>query len=126
MARILYVEDDAFLRKIVESSSEDPGVEVVTAADTEEAFSILASQKIDLILLDLLLPGEHGFAFLEKKKEMDAVRDVPVIVFSNLDSEEDRKKALELGAMEYHLKVLKQPKAVLRHVTELLKEKGST
>ena len=124
MARVLYVEDDAFLRNIFKNSCEGTDIELLTATDAEEGFGILESQKIDLVLLDLLLPGEHGFKFLEKKKEVDALKDIPVIVFSNLDSEEDKKKALSLGATEYHLKVMKQPKAVLRHVLALLKEKG--
>lgn len=126
MARVLYVEDDAFLRNIFKNSCEGTEIELLTAADAEEGMNVLKSEKIDLVLLDLLLPGEHGFEFLEKKKNIEAVQGIPVIVFSNLDSEEDKEKALSLGATEYHLKVMKQPKAVLRQVIALLKEKGIT
>ena len=70
-----------------------------------EAFKILnGDKKIDLILLDLLLPEVDGFMILEKIRQNKAYLSIPIIVFSNLSEEKDIKHATKLGISDFMVK----------------------
>ena len=102
---ILIIEDDNFLQGLEAKKLEKEGYGVVMASNATEAFSILNSdKKIDLILLDLLLPEIDGFTILQKVREDEKIKSIPVIVFSNLSEEKDVEKATALGVSEYLVK----------------------
>lgn len=103
-ATILIVEDDKFLANLLNRKLEDEGFGVHSALDAEEGLKILGEYEIDLILLDLLLPGMHGFTFLEKIKRAPTTKDIPVIILSNLGQKEDVERGLALGAKTYIVK----------------------
>lgn len=102
--KVLIIEDDEFLRSLTVERLKKEGYGVQIAIDGESALSALKESKPDLILLDLLLPGLPGFEVLEKIKQMDEVKSIPVIVFSNLGSKEDIEKARNLGANDFLMK----------------------
>lgn len=99
---ILIVEDDSFLQGLAANKLQKAGFEVTTSSLGEEAMTKLVSEKYDCILLDLMLPDISGFEILKNMKENH--RKTPVIVFSNLSSDKDIKKAMDLGAVEYLIK----------------------
>ncbi len=99
--KVLLVEDDTFLQGISLKKLTTEGYSVVTANSSEEAIKKL-SENPDIILLDLVLPGGDGYEVLSAMK--DKGMSTPVIVFSNLTSEEDVKRAKDLGAKEYMIK----------------------
>lgn len=99
--KVLLVEDDTFLQGISLKKLTTEGYNVVTANSSEEAIKKLAENP-DIILLDLVLPGGDGYEVLSAMK--DKGMNTPVIVFSNLTSEEDVKRAKDLGAKEYMIK----------------------
>jgi CheY-like chemotaxis protein len=102
---LLIVEDDTFLQRLETTKLKKDGYDVLTASNSVEAFKALSgNQKIDLILLDLLLPEVDGFTILEKIKQNSATKDIPVIVFSNLSEEKDVSRAKKLGASEFMVK----------------------
>lgn len=102
---ILIVEDDIFIQGLEATRLKKDGFEVITASDGNDALSILSSKKqIDIILLDLMLPGIDGFAVLEKIRKEGMYKETPVIVFSNLSEEKDMNRAKELGASEFFVK----------------------
>lgn len=101
---ILIIEDDRFLADLLNRKLEDEGFRVHSVLDAEEGLKILEEYEIDLILLDLLLPGMHGFKFLEKIKGKPATKNIPVIILSNLGQKEDVEKGLALGANAYIIK----------------------
>ena len=102
---ILTIEDDNFLQGLEATKLKKEGYEVLTASNSVEAFKILDSgQKIDLILLDLLLPDVDGFMILEKIRQNKAMLATPVIVFSNLSEDKDVKRATKLGISEFMIK----------------------
>ena len=74
------------------------------AVDGETALGIATEEKPNLILLDLLLPGLNGFQVLEKIKAEDSLKNIPVIIFSNLGQREDIEKAKQLGADDFLIK----------------------
>lgn len=102
--KILIVEDDEFLRSLTAKRLEKENFVVVVAVDGETALGIATEEKPDLILLDLLLPGLNGFQVLEKIKASDLLKNIPVIIFSNLGQREDIEKAKELGANDFLIK----------------------
>ncbi|MCX6753234.1 MAG: response regulator [Candidatus Nomurabacteria bacterium] len=103
--KILIIEDDLFLQGLEATKLKKDGYEIVTAVNSVEAFKLIDSgEKIDLILLDLLLPDVDGFMILEKIRENKAMLTVPVIVFSNLSEEKDIARAQKLGISEFMVK----------------------
>lgn len=99
---ILLAEDDATLRELIRLSFEAQGVEVVEAADGEEAIEVLDRMKPNLILLDLLMPKSDGYAVLSHLREQSS--EVPVIILSNLNDYLNQEKCMKLGAKEYFIK----------------------
>ena len=93
---ILIIEDDNFLQGLEAKKLKKEGYEIATAANSVEAFAIInGTIKIDLILLDLLLPDVDGFEILEKIRENPVYKTVPVIIFSNLSEEKDIDEELD-------------------------------
>ncbi len=102
--KVLIVEDDKFLRELFVRKMFNEGFDVESAIDAEQVFEILATKKPEVILLDLILPGIDGFEILAKIKKDDNLKDIPVMVISNLGQKEDIDKAMALGAVDFLIK----------------------
>lgn len=102
--KIVLVEDDQFLSKILAFRLKDEGFDVVLASDGQEAIIIIKKERPDIVLLDLLLPKKSGFEVLEEVKLDDVVKQIPVIILSNLGQRTDIDKGLKLGAIDYLVK----------------------
>ena len=100
--KILIAEDDPFLSKIMSNRLREEGYDVDTVGDGEEAIEKIRNDGYDLVMLDLIMPIKTGFEVLQGLKESD-VR-IPVLVFTNLAQDEDKKEVLELGAKGYYVK----------------------
>lgn len=104
MKKIFIIEDEQSLREILVMRLKEVGFEIEIAVDGAEALEKLKTITPDVILLDIILPKIDGFAVLEKIKEDLRIKDIPVIVLSNLGQDTDIKRALELGAADYFIK----------------------
>ena len=104
MKKILIIEDDVFLQNLEANKLRKDSYEIITASSGDEALEKIGEENIDLILLDLILPGIDGFDVLQKIKETESLKRVPVIVFSNLSEEKDVKRAKEMGAIDFMVK----------------------
>ena len=102
--KILIVEDDNLLRSVLGEKIVQKGFAVFEAEDGEKALQTVNECKPDIILLDLLLPGIGGFDVLTQIKKDEALKNIPVIVLSNLGGEKEIEKALELGAVDFFIK----------------------
>ncbi len=102
--KILIIEDDSFLQGLVASKLGKDGYSIVTAANGEDAVRLADSEKPDCILLDLLLPSMDGFETLTRIRQNEALKNTPVVIFSNLAEEKDMARAKALGANEYMVK----------------------
>lgn len=104
--KVLLVEDDTFLRDICFKKLIKEGFNVDTAADGEEALKKVESFLPQIVLLDIILPSIDGFGVLKEIREHknNIVKNVPVIMLTNLGQEEDVQKALKLGANDYLIK----------------------
>ncbi len=95
---ILLVDDEDSVRKVLAFPLEHDGYVVVQAADGEEALERFAAQRIDLVVLDIMLPKLDG---LEVCKRLRATSSVPIIMLTARDDELDKVIGLELGADDY-------------------------
>ncbi len=103
-AKILFVDDDNFLRKVYKSELNDQGYEVFLAADGEEGLAMVRKVDPDLIILDMIMPKKNGFEVLTELQSDPNTKNIPVVILSNLGQEDDIKKGLDLGAVDYLVK----------------------
>ena len=98
---ILVVDDEPLNRAILTRGLEREGHVVLSAADGEEALRVLADGGVDLVLLDVLMPGLDGLTVLERMKASAALVDIPVVMISSLDDGESVIRCIELGAEDF-------------------------
>lgn len=102
--KLLIVEDDQFTLNAYSVKLKSAGFEIKTALDGSEALEILNSYNPDLILMDLVMPKKDGFTFLSEIKKNDRLKNIPVIIASNLGQNEDITRGIKLGAVDYVVK----------------------
>ncbi|MFQ5540920.1 MAG: response regulator [Candidatus Paceibacteria bacterium] len=118
--KVLYVEDEEFFAKIISKQLSGMGYEVTTEPDGEAGLKAVERETFDLIFLDLILPNLGGFDILKKLKENDKTKGIPVVILSNLSSEEDKRKANELGAEKFCVKMSTYPQQVAEIAKKIL------
>jgi DNA-binding response OmpR family regulator len=118
--KLLIVEDEEILLKVLREKFEKEGFDVGVAVDGDEAMPAAKSFKPGLILLDIVLPKKDGLAVLAELKADSALRDIPVIILSNLGEDEKLKTALSLGAADYLVKTQHPINEVVEKVKEYL------
>jgi two-component system phosphate regulon response regulator OmpR len=120
--RILVVDDDVALRDLVVDYLGGSGFHVDVAGEGETMRSMLNEQSVDLVVLDLMLPGEDGLSLLRWLREQHGP---PVIIVSARGDEVDRVVGLELGADDYLAKPF-GPRELLARVRAVLRRQGDT
>lgn len=120
---VLVVEDDKFLRELFVRKLFSDGFKVENAIEAKAAFEILERWKPDIILLDLILPGVDGFEILSRIKKDDRLKDIPVIVLSNLGQQEDIDRAMSLGAQDFMVKANFTLEEIIVRVRSILSAK---
>ena len=98
------MEDDHFLVELLEKKFDEFDINVFVASTAGEALAILEKEKIEAILLDIILPDADGFVFLKELKADPKFKNIPVIIISNLGQKEEVQKGLEAGAEFYLVK----------------------
>lgn len=99
--RVLVVDDSITTRTLERTLLEREGYEVVTAPDGAEAWSFLQENPCDLVVSDIDMPGMDGFDLCRAVRSSHRLRELPVILVTALESEEDRRRGLEAGADAY-------------------------
>jgi len=118
---ILLIEDEEMLANMYETKFKNDGYNLVKALDGETGLKLAQENKPDIILLDIIMPKLDGFSVLKKLKEIDKLKNVPVILLTNLGQDEDIKKGQALGSAGYLVKANLTPAEVVAKVKELLK-----
>jgi CheY-like chemotaxis protein len=120
--KLLLVEDDSDLRSFYESFLSEQYL-VESAGDGESGFAKALSEKFDLILLDLMMPKLDGVGFLERKVQTASIKDIPVVIMTNIGQDDVLKKCFELGVKYYILKVNTTPDKILEVLTKAMGDK---
>lgn len=118
--KIVLVEDDQFLSKVLSLRLREEGFNVVTAFDGVEGVAVIKSEKPGLVLLDLLLPKKNGFEVLEEIKKDGSTKNIPVVILSNLGQQTDIDKGMQLGAVDYLVKANFGIKDIVAKIKERL------
>ena len=109
--RVLVVDDDPQILRAVRTSLQGHGYEVLTAGNGETAIDFLADSEVDLVLLDLGLPGIDGQEVLSRVR---AWTEVPIIVLTVREAQEEKVKAFQAGADDYVTKPFGMPELLAR------------
>ncbi len=112
--RILIIEDDKHISKLVKFNLEKANYECDIFSTGEKALEALDSRPIDLILLDIMLPGMDGYEICRAIKEKEKLKNIPIIMLTAKGEEVDRIVGLELGADDYIVKPFSPRELVLR------------
>ena len=120
MAKVLIIEDDPRLEMTYDTIFQRNGHEVLRAHDGEAGLRMAETENPDIILLDMLMPKMHGVEFLKQYDIKNKHPGVKVIVFSNMESEDLVKQALDLGATRYEVKSRFSPNELAHLVNETL------
>jgi CheY-like chemotaxis protein len=96
--RVLVVDDNEINQRLVESTLSFAGYDVVCAADAASALQRIDETRIDLVVMDVSLPGMDGLQLTQKLKGDAQTRHIPVIVVTASATREDERRALAVGA----------------------------
>lgn len=118
--KILLIEDDSFLLSMYTTKFELENFDVVASEDGEKGIKMAAKEKPDIILLDIILPKKDGFEVLKELKSSEDLKNIPVILLTNLSQKSDIDKGLNLGAVDYLIKAHFMPSEVVDKIKKIL------
>ena len=118
---ILVIEDDEAIGSMYKNKFESDGFMVLNAATGVEGLEIAKKEKPDLIMLDIILPQMDGFTVLEKLKKEKNLKKIPVVMLTNLGTEEDKAKGEKLGAVDYLVKAGLTPAQISKKIKTYIK-----
>ena len=102
--KVLAVDDEKDVLFIVSTALKAEGYEVHTAADGAECLELATQNPPDIIVLDVMMPKMDGFETLEKLREMDATREIPVVMLTGLSERDKKLEAIDHGVLHYIVK----------------------
>jgi DNA-binding response OmpR family regulator len=114
MAKLLLVEDDLDLTTFYQTLLRANGYDVTPATDGEDGWAKLTTQSFDIVLLDIMMPKLDGIGFLKRREHDDRVNKVPVVMMTNVGTDEVLSQCFKLGVKYYILKVEVNPPDVLQ------------
>ena len=121
---LLVVDDDDRIRSLLKEYLTRAGFRVTAAADAAAARKLLALLDFDLLVLDVMMPGEDGFSLAKWVREGGPSRLTPVLILTAKDAAEDRIQGLTLGADDYLAKPF-EPQELLLRIEAILRRAGS-
>lgn len=118
---LLIVDDDERLRELLKKFLHEQGMRISTAPDTQKASELLKLFVYDLMILDVMMPGETGFEFIQKmKKTSDRLQSLPVLLLTAMGEVDHRIEGLSYGADDYLSKPF-DPRELLLRIQAILK-----
>lgn len=124
MPKIIIVEDDPMISEIYQKKFVDAGFEVLVSDSGEQTLTLVKNNKVDIILLDLLIPKMNGFEVIKTLRAGNFDPNIKIVVFSNLGQPEDRQKALQLGADGFLVKADYTPNDLVKEIMRLMNQYG--
>ncbi|MCH5251090.1 MAG: response regulator transcription factor [Lachnospiraceae bacterium] len=122
MSKILIVEDDLSIQALLHDFIQNAGYDVVLASDGVEALTKYSEQTFDLVLLDIMLPKIDGYGVCEVIRQKS---DVPIIMLTALDGEQNQIRGLDLQADDYIIKPFSMP-VLIRKISAVLRRSSTS
>lgn len=123
MARILVAEDERDIRELINFTLSFAGHEVTQVPNGEEAVTMAQEIKPDLIMMDVRMPRLTGYEACRKMKEIDSVKDIPVVFLSAKGQDDEIAIGMEAGAIDYILKPF-APDDLTQRIADILQKIG--
>ena len=122
--RVLVVEDDAALRKVLELRLGLEGFDVASAPDGQAGLEVLDDVQPDAVICDLMMPRVDGFGFCRTARHRETSRDLPIVVLTARQRDDEIERLLELGDITFMPKPFDAPllTATLRELTARRRE----
>lgn len=120
--KILWIEDDKLIGTILAKKLTSSGFDLVHVRDGESALNSLHSRIPDVVIVDLILPGMNGFEIIESIKKDDNLKNIPIMVLSNLSKVSDIDKAKSLGAKKFLVKASTSLDQAVMEIRDLCKQ----
>lgn len=122
MTTILIVDDELDMQNLIKVMLESANIKTKTALNGEEAYQELVNETIDLVLLDVMMPGEDGFTVCKNIRKFSSV---PIIFLTARDANEDKVKGLVIGGDDYIVKPFTANELIARIQAVLRRTKGT-
>lgn len=120
MKNILLIEDDPFLIEIYSEKFREGGFFVDVVSNGEEVLAKAKEKKPDLIVLDIVLPQVDGWELLRQLKQDQELKNIKVVILSNLGQKEEVEKGIESGAAKYLIKAHFTPSQVVEEIKKII------
>ena len=117
---VVIVEDEKMLADMYATKFAMEGFDAKKANDGQSGFSLVKQVKPNIVLLDIIMPKIDGFGVLKMIKNDAELKNIPVILLTNLGQDEDIKKGKQLGAADYFVKANHTPAEVVQKVKQVL------
>lgn len=124
MTKILLIEDDILSVELYSKKFRSQGFEVAAAYDGNEGIELMRQFVPDLVLLDIMMPRVNGAKVLEMAKASEDLKDIPIVMLSNIDTPESMRTFLENGAYDFIIKSEHSADEVVRKINDVLKRIG--
>jgi len=122
--KVLIIEDDSYISDMYKIKLESDNFEVVIAEDGVIGLKQLEKYRPDVILLDVVMPKVDGFSVLKTIKNNSEIKNIPVVMLTNLGQKDNVERGFELGASGYIIKAHFTPSEVVKKVKEILEKEG--
>ena len=122
MKKILLIEDEEIIIDLLQRKLTKEGYEVLIAKDGEEGLKEMKKARLDLVLLDIVMPKMGGFEVMEEMQKDEELKIIPIIVISNSGQPVELDRAQKLGAKDWLIKTEFDPQEVVDKVKKQLGE----
>jgi DNA-binding response OmpR family regulator len=120
MAKILFVEDDPLIIKIYTTRLTADGHQVISADEGQTGLALAQKELPDLMVLDIMMPKMDGFGVLTAVRSMAQLKNIPILIYSNLAQEDEIARAKKLGATEFVIKANVSPTEMVNKIKQYL------
>jgi len=122
--KICIIDDEPMILEMYQERLKKEGYQVITATDGISGFNIIKKNKPNLALIDIIMKKKDGISLIKELKKNKELKCIPIIILTNLDDQNVRKKACQLGVLFYLIKPNFLPSQIAEIVNEILSVKA--
>lgn len=116
----IFIDDEPLILEIYKKEFLRHGFKVLVATDAKKGFDLIKKHRPNVAFIDIIMPGVNGFSILKKIKADPKLKDIAVIMLTNFDSPENRRKCSQLGCLYFLVKPMFEPKDVVKLANQVL------